>query len=423
MATGRILEAKPSPTKGQKQTESQLKKSLRQEGWKQAAKCVPPGATPRYATRAGSNATHVRLTYVRHCPTQGKREEPFGKIARDLSAREHGCQRQFVNHSSSLFVRTAVSTSMSVPSRSGDSNRTKLGAICSDVAQRGIDVSRGGERVTRAEVSELIHSFPQALRLFLRQRPDEEFDVHQIEQVLQDCVDLIRETAEAGRTSASATLENTITAFVACALVSSTTSVPTLQGSHRTIDDEECKATPSAFPARTACAKRQAPMFRKDDEERQEKRPVRSLPQPSSTMTRIDLKTDPRVFVVLDDGCNRTCHTPAFIDHMRAVLESEGKELSPLVGEAKHYTGIGRCRATGRRSIPFGLALPDGSSVRAVLMSNELSIGTDQAQITGLSTIDWKQLMWKETSLLIELFILRIPKPTSFPTWCFVCEG
>ena len=56
-------------------------------------------------------------------------------------------------------------------------------------------------------------------------------------------------------------------------------------------------------------------------------------------MTRIDLKRDPRVFAVLDDGCNCKCHTPAFIDHMRAVLESEGKELSPLVGEAKHYTG------------------------------------------------------------------------------------
>ena len=101
-------------------------------------------------------------------------------------------------------------------------------------------------------------------------------------------------------------------------------------------------------------------------------------------MTRIDLKTDPRVFAVLDDGCNRTCHTPAFIDHMRAVLESEGKELSPLVGEAKHYTSIGGCRATGRRSIPFGLALPDGSSVRAVLMSNELSIGTERIMLLSI---------------------------------------
>ena len=140
--------------------------------------------------------------------------------------------------------------------------------------------------------------------------------IYQIEQVLQDCVDRIRETAEAGRASSSATLEKTITAFVACAPVSMTSTL-TFQGSRRKIDDEESKAIPSAFLARTACAKRQTPMFRSDDEERREKRLVRSLPQPN-------FKTDPRVFAVLDDGCNRTCHTSAFIDHMRAVLESEG---------------------------------------------------------------------------------------------------
>ena len=87
---------------------------------------------------------------------------------------------------------------------------------------------------------------------------------------------------------------------------------------------------------------------------------------------------------MLDDGCNRTCHTPAFIDHMCSVLESEGKEFSPLLGEAKHYTGIGGCRATGRRSIPFGLALPDCSSVRAVLMSNELNIGTERIMLLSI---------------------------------------
>ena len=249
-------------------------------------------------------------------------------------------------------ARTAVSTSIECPQSEWRQQQNETRSNLLRGRTERIDFSRG-DRVTRAEVSELIHSFPQALRLFLRQCPDEEFDLHQFELVLQDCVDFIRETAEAGRTSASATLENTITAFAGCATVSSTTSAPTLQGSHLTIDDEESRTTPSAFPARTACAKRQASMFRNDDEERQEKR-VRSLPQPSSTMTRIDLKTGHRVFAVLDDGCNRTCHTPAFIDHMRAVLESEGKEFSPLVGEAKHYTGIGGCRATGRRSIPFG---------------------------------------------------------------------
>ena len=78
-ATGRILEAKPSTTKGQKQTESQLKKSLRQEGWKQTTKCVPR-CDPRHATRAGSNATHVRLTCLQcGTVTQTKREETLVK--------------------------------------------------------------------------------------------------------------------------------------------------------------------------------------------------------------------------------------------------------------------------------------------------------------------------------------------------------
>ena len=75
-ATGQILEAKPTPTKGRKQTESQLKKSLRQDGWKQTAKCAP-WCDPRNATRAGSNATHVRFTCLQcGTVTQSKREDP-----------------------------------------------------------------------------------------------------------------------------------------------------------------------------------------------------------------------------------------------------------------------------------------------------------------------------------------------------------
>ena len=182
-------------------------------------------------------------------------------------------------------------------------------------------------------------------------------------------MDFLRKTAEAGRTSISATFENSIS-------VLSARHQPQRSREATSTDDEESRTTPGAFPARTACVKRQAPMFRNGDEERQEKRPVCSLPLLSTTMTQMDLKTDLRVFAVLDDGCNRTCHTPAFFDHMRALLESEGKELSPLVGEARHYTGIGGCR-----SILFGLALPDGSSVRADLKSNELTIGTERIML------------------------------------------
>ena len=270
----------------------------------------------RHATRAGSNATHVRLTCLQcGTVTQTKREETLVKSP-ETCHHVNTDSRGSSSATHRVYCKDCGQYVSECPQSEWRQEQNEIRSNLLRGRTERIDFSRGGERVTRAEVSELIHSFPQALR------PDEEFDLHQIEQVLQDCVDLIRETAEAGRASSSATLENTMTAFVACAPVSMT-STSTLQGSRRTIDDEESKAVPSAFPARTACAKRQTPMFRSDDKERREKRLDRSLPQPTSTMTRIDLKTDPRVFAVLDDGCNRTCHTPAFIDHMRAVLESE----------------------------------------------------------------------------------------------------
>ena len=267
-ATGRILETKPLPTKGQKQTESQLKKSLRHEGWKQAAKRVPR-CDPRHATRAGSYATHVRLTCLQ-CDTviQGKREEPMVKspetcphVNTDARGSSSATHRVYCKDCSQYVYECPQSEWRK------QQNETRSNLLRGRTER--IDFSRGGERVTRAEVSELIHSFPQALRLFLRQRPDEEFDLHQIEQVLQDYVDLIRETAEAGRTSVSATLENTITAFVACATVSSTTTTPTLQGSHRTTDDEESKSDSERFSQRGRRVQSvRRPCSGTDDEER-----------------------------------------------------------------------------------------------------------------------------------------------------------
>ena len=43
-----------------------------------------------------------------------------------------------------------------------------------------IDLSRGGEHVTRAETGKILHSFPQALRMFSRQHQDEEFEYHKV---------------------------------------------------------------------------------------------------------------------------------------------------------------------------------------------------------------------------------------------------
>ena len=62
-------------------------------------------------------------------------------------------------------------------------------------------------------------------------------------------------------------------------------------------------------------------------------------------------------------------------------------------------------------------------SVKQIFRSTELLI-KDQVEIVSLSTIDWNQSMWRESShCVIELFILWNPKPTSLLTRCCVWEA
>ena len=168
-ATGRILEAKPSPTKGQKQTESQFKKSLRQEGWKQTTKCVPR-CDPRHATRAGSNATHVRLTCLQcGTVTQTKREETLVKSPQTCQ-HVNTDSRGSSSATHRVYCKDCGQYVYECPQSEWRQEQNEFPSI-RDNLLRGrrerIDFSRGGERVTRGEVSELIHCFPQALRFLL----------------------------------------------------------------------------------------------------------------------------------------------------------------------------------------------------------------------------------------------------------------
>eukprot|EP00974_Lingulodinium_polyedra_P091304 8852874-Lingulodinium_polyedra.AAC.1 len=56
----------------------------------------------------------------------------------------------------------------------------------------------------------------------------------------------------------------------------------------------------SRRPRRSGTASRRSRGPRKDDGR--------------AVLHRVDLKMDKRVFALLDEGCNRTCHTPAFYD-------------------------------------------------------------------------------------------------------------
>ena len=44
-------------------------------------------------------------------------------------------------------------------------------------------------------------------------------------------------------------------------------------------------------------------------------------------LPRGDLKSVPRVFVLLDEGCKRTCHTPAWAKHATKVYARKGHSL------------------------------------------------------------------------------------------------
>ena len=41
-------------------------------------------------------------------------------------------------------------------------------------------------------------------------------------------------------------------------------------------------------------------------------------------LQRVDLSRDERIFALLDEGCNRTCHTPAWSRHAEKVLHLMG---------------------------------------------------------------------------------------------------
>ena len=62
---------------------------------------------------------------------------------------------------------------------------------------------------------------------------------------------------------------------------------------------------------------------------------------------------------------------------MGQVFNKHGQRVPVLTGELRHYEGSVGCAAVRRRNISLGLVRPDGSSVRAALTSNELSVGTD----------------------------------------------
>ena len=87
-------------------------------------------------------------------------------------------------------------------------------------------------------------------------------------------------------------------------------------------------------------------------------------------LERVDLKRDRRIFALLDEGCNRTYHTPAVCEKYQKL-----RKPGPLSGQPRSYSGIGGCTTRGRREFDCHIGLPDNTVVRASMASHELGKG------------------------------------------------
>ena len=87
----------------------------------------------------------------------------------------------------------------------------------------------------------------------------------------------------------------------------------------------------------------------------------------------VDPKTDPRVFVILDEACNRTCHTVKWAKHAAKVLDQLDRPLGRLENDTTSYNGLGKQDSKGRRKCPFGVLLRNGKHAEGTVMSNELA--------------------------------------------------
>ena len=98
-----------------------------------------------------------------------------------------------------------------------------------------------------------------------------------------------------------------------------------------------------------------------------------------TVLERVHARKDRRIFALLDEGCNRTCHTPAFTEKYRRL-----RKPGDLAGQSRTYAGIGGCKTRGRREFDCHIGLPDNTVVRASLASHELVQGDDPIILLSL---------------------------------------
>eukprot|EP00972_Heterocapsa_arctica_P071490 10561259-Heterocapsa_arctica.AAC.1 len=104
--------------------------------------------------------------------------------------------------------------------------------------------------------------------------------------------------------------------------------------------------------------------------------PSKAMQEPAK-LPMINIQKQIRLFVILDKGCNSTCHTRAWAQKPKIVLKQKDNEYSELTGVTRNYKGLGGARSHGRRNMPWGVKLLNGKHLEGDIMSNELDKGDD----------------------------------------------
>ncbi|CAE7834664.1 unnamed protein product [Symbiodinium sp. CCMP2592] len=87
------------------------------------------------------------------------------------------------------------------------------------------------------------------------------------------------------------------------------------------------------------------------------------------------LEDHENVWVMLDEGCNQTCHGTKWRAHSSKVLAKFGLQFTSVRSSGTSFKGVGAARATGKFAMPFALRImpESGGLRRSTRLQGELS--------------------------------------------------
>ena len=82
----------------------------------------------------------------------------------------------------------------------------------------------------------------------------------------------------------------------------------------------------------------------------------------------VDIMEDRGIYMVVDEGCTRTCHGKSWIQNARIkLLGYDNRTIEPTRGSSKKYSGLGHTYSAGWTTIPYGIRLENGIILQGAL--------------------------------------------------------